>query len=176
MADNSSAEPPGDAAPVTLLCLPEVLIVEIVGHIVCHVGLAGLAGTNTTLRHLLLGVSASSPKERVECRYPSPSLVAERITALVDARGWIAFSGLAPLAPLDWRMSSRAYYSRRLASLPLPHMAWPLDSGGCERLVGARQRWPTVREALDAAKDGDTLRLDPGVFYETEPLVRNQII
>ena len=164
----------GEAAPApTLSSLPDVLVVEIVGQCTCHIGLASLAGASRGLCCLLLGASAGAAERRIECLYPSACLIDERLASLTEARGWVPFAdvGQTPLAPLRWKSSQRLYYARRMASLPLPHAAWSTEGGARELPVGTRMPFRTVGEALVAARDGDTLRLEPERFVEAEPLV-----
>ena len=156
-----------------LLSLSSDVVLEILEHLYCHLGLASLSGVCWQLRRIL-------PDEVVE----------RRIRALCAMRGWCASyydPTVAPVArlltapgeyaqalipgPRGWKASKRfGYrlgYASRVRWLPAPHSAWPLNCGrtflvGC----GVVCQYATIRAALEAADDGDTLMLASGEFDE----------
>jgi hypothetical protein len=66
-----------------------------------------------------------------------------------------------------WPTELKRFYAHRVESLPSPHSAWPLGNGiGRTICVSSRGHFPTLRSALGAALDGDTILLGPGVHDE----------
>jgi hypothetical protein len=178
MADG--AAPPDAVAPTLLHLLPAEIITEVVLHATCDVSLRSLACTCKSLRDLLLSRPLPPSCQRSTC------LLEEQLAALANARGW--FSGCwRPLEaaalslseaeqhalPHGWSYTSwRQCYPARVGSLPAPHADWPLDRLGRTLTVcyasDARGAscFPTLRAAVDHARDGDTVRLGPGIFDE----------
>ena len=162
---NASAEP-----TVRISALSSDLILEIVEHLPCHVALAGLSGTCWALRRVI-----------------TADVMETKVRALSDMRGWCSShpdpdyaqvshltvaaptaAGTSPLPmtqPHGWKITrrygSRLRYASRVNSLPPPHAAWPLGSSGKFLRVGAVAgcRFASIRAAVAAAADGDTLLL-----------------
>ena len=147
------------------------LLLEIIDQLTCDLGLSGLAGSCKALRAFLC-----------EPARGELSHLDHRLAALADLRGWRA----APMR-VQSRISCRrrdqphhSYeqrpavppppgwdaYGCRLRSLPPPHTPWPLeeaDGAGRTLTVGrGKNSWAhfsSVRAAVDAARDGDTVML-----------------
>lgn len=174
---NASAE-----TTVRISALSSDLILEIVEHLPCHVALAGLSGTCWALRRVI-----------------TADVMETKVRALSDMRGWCSShpdpdyaqvshltvaaptaAGTSPLPmtqPHGWKITrrygSRLRYASRVSSLPPPHAAWPLGSSGKFLRVGAVAgcRFASIRAAVAAAADGDTLLLSSGEFDEgAQPL------
>ena len=136
------------------------LLLEIIGQLTCDIGLVGLASCCRGL-HVML-------------THGSPSPIAKRLTELSIARGWReGLTSLRTSLPDGWgaTVPRPLRYLNRVRTLPPPHRSWDLDRGRTLR-VGSSHEFSTVRRALAAARDGDTVmicakRLDEG----SEPLL-----
>ena len=183
-----------DTPPITLssLLLDHYdLLLEILNALLCDYGLSGLAGSCKSLRLLL-----TRPQKKYGCT-EAASLYDERVAELVDLQGWRSrpLTITSRLASRPRNNAPRTYerrlpvphppgykkYSRRLRSLPPPHAPWVLDAGGRTLTVGTgKNSWATyatVRDAVAAAVDGDTILLLEGIFDEgLEPIVLSKSV
>ena len=138
------------------------LLLEVTSVLSCEVGLVGIASSCHAFYSLL--------------SEGSPSLLEQRFAELSVVRGWRAECPTPhvpmKLLPDGWAVPScQLRYIRRVRSLPPPHAPWKLGSGRT-LTVGEGKRFTTVREAVAAARDGDTLLLPAGLFDEGhQPLV-----
>lgn len=152
-----------DADELTLTRLPEDILLAVARLLPCHVGLRSLAGSCRLLRGLLRSSGW------LEANF------AERCAA----RGWRA--PVQPeLAPRGWEASAsweRRYLSR-IGSLPPPHADpephWPPSRRTLvvsQKRSGGDTTYYSLRAALEAAADGDTVLVEPGRYEEGAPPV-----
>ena len=158
----------GSLAEDLLSVLSADLQLELVRHVECHKGLAGLACCCRSMRSLL-----------------TPALLERRVRDLAGLRGWRAEHLRVPSGvgageeaaqpsflpqPHRWKTSdelgTRRRYAARVRSLPPPHRAWPLGEGRTWRVGGEGADFHTLRAAVASARDGDTLSLACGELDE----------
>ena len=173
-------EPSSDSADnnaVRFSGLSSDLVLEIVEHLLCHVALAGLSGTCWTLRRVITAevmeakIRALSDMRGWCSSHPNPDYAQVSQLTVAGPTAGAAGSPLPMPLPHGWkitrRFGSRLRYASRVSALPPPHAAWPLGSGQILR-VGAVAgcRFASIRAAVAAASDGDTLQLSSGEFDE----------
>jgi len=158
---------------VKLFSLPhEVLADVLVPAIDCHFALVRLSSTCSAARRLLCDAKADG-----QDALPRQTLLQAQFLKLTADRGW--YFALLPGSntgdddddefwkkPLLWPAHDpMRHYARRAHSLPSPHASWPIAKGRVLH-VGAAGHFPTLRAALAAARDADTLLLSPGTHDE----------